>query len=139
MSETYALVDQEIERLGVTEGLDASAAAMWLAAVSAMAKASALPRALRASLISACSRWFGEPTGAHPPLRQLAADCWAYLETKHGNSSSIVDREDIAIRTLLCVLDDEPPAAADLDMTIDFLVSMLDRFGGLRRVLFDVR
>lgn len=136
MNETYGLVNREVDRLAATEGLATPAAAMWMIVVSAMAMASKLPESLRGALAQACLRWFSSPTLGEASLHQAAAHCWTYLETKHGNSTSIVDREDVAIRTLLCALVDDLPDMDELDMTIDFLVSMLDRFGGLQEVLF---
>jgi len=135
MSETYSLVDKEIDRLVAAEDLTVAAAAMFLMVNAAMAMASALPPGLRGALVTASSRWFAEPSPVGHPLAGLAAECWSYLEAKNGNSITVTDREDIAVRTLLCVLWDEAPDAEELNSTLDYFVSLVDQFDGIREAL----
>ena len=75
-------------------------------------------------------RWFA-PSPVDRPLAGLAAECWSYLEAKNGNSTTVADREDVAVRTLLCVLWDEVPDAEELDSTLDYFVSLVDQFEGI--------
>jgi hypothetical protein len=38
-------------------------------------------------------------------LLQVKRECWAFLQAKHGNSVTIQDREDRAVRAALSLLD----------------------------------
>lgn len=139
MSETHSLVDAAIDRVATEEGLAFGAAAMDVMVTVALAMGSALPRELRGVLVAASSRWFGGRRDEGVRLALLAQDCWSFLEAKHGNSTTVVDREDVAVRTLLCVLWDEAPESEEFEMTVDYFVSMVDRFEGVREVVGLVR
>jgi hypothetical protein len=52
--------------------------------------------------------------------------CWQYLE-KNGSSTAVGDREDLALRALLCVL--EPHPRNDISDTAEWFSAMLQRLG----------
>jgi hypothetical protein len=53
----------------------------------------------------------------------------------NGSSSVISDREDLAVRALLCVLWDEVPTSDDFEMTLEFFAPLADGFGGIEPAL----
>lgn len=55
------------------------------------------------ALAAARRRWLG-PETADTPLLEHRIACWKYLDAKHGNSTTIADREDHALRAVIAVL-----------------------------------
>jgi hypothetical protein len=73
-----------------------------------------LPEPLQARLEQVNMTW---STGVVDPdfLRSVKLESWEFLEAKHGNSSSVVDREDRAVRAMLCLLEPAGDAGAASD------------------------
>src|SRR5262245_56581782 len=57
-------------------------------------------------------------------LQSVKVECWEFLKAKHGNSAAIVDREDRAVRAMLCVLEPSGDAVA-ADDTANWVDEML--------------
>lgn len=56
-------------------------------------------------------------------LLESRVACWRYLDAKNGNSTTIGDREDHAMRALICVLFDDEE---DLGDRMGFAQAMLE-------------
>jgi hypothetical protein len=77
------------------------------------------------ALDAASRRWL---RGHTQPLEPLRVAVWTFLDAKHGNSTTIADDEDRAMRALLCCLYDEPDPN-QLDTTLLFALDMLSATG----------
>ncbi|WP_426344819.1 hypothetical protein ACN9MU_15265 [Pseudoduganella sp. R-32] len=60
-------------------------------------------------------------------LEDARISCWRYLNSKHGNSTSIDDKEDAAMRALLCVLYEKPQSDEFTEESLYWFVDMFDR------------
>lgn len=134
MSVHYADLRAEVRRLASLTAVSDGVAAMMVMTLGVMAMARAVPYSLRAALVEACARWFAgvQPNGS---LEEARVECWKFLEAKYGNSTTVEDREDLAIRALICILWDEANEGDDLETGLDFFAQIADRFGGLEAVL----
>jgi hypothetical protein len=95
------------------------AAAKWRALMveigSVVAQCGELPPNLLGRLNEVRSEW--DSGNATEDLRSaVKRECWSFLEGKHGNSSSIVDREDRTIRAMLCLLESPGDREAAYDL-----------------------
>ncbi len=107
---------------------------MAVMTLGAMAMARELPAALRPALAAASTRWYvGSCDGGS--LETARIDSWRFLEDKNGDSTTIADRVDLAVRSLICVLWDEAPEEEDIASTLDFFATIADRYGDLEPVL----
>jgi len=89
--------------------------ALMVEAGSVVAECGELPPQLLRRLNQVRSEW--DAGNASKDLRSAVKhECWSFLQGKHGNSYSIVDREDRTIRAMLCLLEspDDRGAASDL-------------------------
>ena len=115
-----------VDAVTTVEGVSETAAAMWVMVVEVLALAEFVPADLREALLDAARRWYLRSSEV-PPLESWRVASWRFLQTKHGNSTAVSDRVDIAVRALICVLWDEEPTKDDTDLTLDYLGSLLDR------------
>ncbi|MFT3943631.1 MAG: hypothetical protein QM705_07385 [Ancrocorticia sp.] len=134
MSISYEAFDEAIECRAIREGVPIGTAAMRTFALAAMAVAVDIPESLRPGLVAGLNRWFvGMGSGESLMSHRIAA--WEYLEQKNGSSGAIVDDVDRAVRILIYLLWDEGSDDGDLSDGLDFLVPLLNQYGGLERVL----
>lgn len=89
--------------------------------------ASDLPSVARGALNCALNYWV-QDCGDNADLAVAREMCWQFLDKK-GRSIAIVDREDISLRALLCVLYAEPISEDFISENFHWFVSMLNRFG----------
>lgn len=133
MSLHYSDLRTEVRRVAAATSVTDGVAAMMVMTFGVMAMAREVPHQLRAGLVEACARWFAvQPTGS---LEEARVECWKFLEAKHGNSTTVADREDMAVRALICVLWDEADEGEELEMGLDYFAQIADRFGGLEPAL----
>jgi hypothetical protein len=126
-------VDRSIKRHTSTHGIEPGEAAMVVMTVSVMAVAHALPDHLEPALLLACRRWcLLDPEAG--PLEPSRIEGWEYLDSKYGNSTTIADPTDRAVRALICVLHDDQPSDDDLSDTLDFFIEMADGLPGLSQL-----
>jgi len=79
-----------------------------------------LPGVGRSALSMAEGRWLkGEPGN----LTASRIACWEYLQARNGNSTAIADREDFAMRALICVLYEDEDQS-DIGETVGFALDM---------------
>ena len=130
VDQLYAKVRGVAAEQSVTEGV----AAMWLMSVAAMAMAADIPATLRPAMAAAVSRWYANAVD-QPSLEPARVACWRFLDAKNGNSTTIDDRIDVAVRTLICVLWDAANEGSDLVMGLDFFAGLANRHGGLEPIL----
>lgn len=85
-----------------------------------------LPDSLRRRFDEASRVWDGSPV--EPPSFELErVECWRFLEAKNdGSSTQIADREDAAVRALICILPNEVPDEGDTYLTLEFFASMFE-------------
>lgn len=78
-----------------------------------------LPPVGLVALDAASRHWLqGQPESLEP----FRVAVWSYLDTKHGNSTSISDDEDRAMRVLIgCLFNEPDPNNLDLDWAVDML------------------
>lgn len=126
----FAKVRRVAAEQSVTEGV----AAMWVMTVAAMAMAQDIPLNLRPAMAAAVDRWYAK-TADHQSLEPARVACWRFLDTKNGNSTTIDDPVDVAVRTLICVLWDEADEGSDLATGLDFFTGLANRRGGLELIL----
>jgi len=84
-----------------------------------------LPAIGRSGLVVAQEYWTGNGR-ATSDLDDARVGCWQYLDAKNGDSTTIRDREDHAVRALICVLGNKPEQASDHFDTLVFFFEMLD-------------
>lgn len=134
MSIEYADLRDEVRRAAALAAVSEGVAAMMVMTFGVMAMAREVPPSLRAALVQGCARWLAgaRTNGA---LEEARVECWKFLEAKHGDSTTIADREDIAVRALICVLWDEADEGDDLEMGLDFFAQIASQFGGLEEAL----
>lgn len=101
-------------------------AALRVMTLCVMAMATHVPDHLRPALQAAVERWY-VGTSAATIWEPFRIACWQYLDEKNGNSTTIADRTDIAVRALICVLGRD--LDTDCDMTMDFFGSLLGKTG----------
>ncbi len=134
MTISCGTLDTSIECRAIREGVPIGTAAMRTFALAAMAVAVDIPVSLRPALVAGLNRWFvGMGDGESLVSHRIAA--WDYLEQKNGSSGTIVDDVDRAIRILIYLLWDDAFEEPDLSDGLDFLVPLLNKYGGLERAL----
>lgn len=134
MAISYEALDKSIECRAACEGISVELAAIRTFALMAMAVAVDIPVSLRPALVAGLNRWFvGMGDGESLVSHRIAA--WDYLEQKNGSSGTIVDDVDRAIRILIYLLWDDAFEEPDLSDGLDFLVPLLNKYGGLERAL----
>lgn len=69
-----------------------------------------------------------EGKGQAEDLIVARVNCWNYLDAK-GRSSNILDREDAAMRAVICVLYTEPDSDDFPADTVRWFLDMFDRLG----------
>jgi hypothetical protein len=134
MSVQYERLRSAVNDASISRGLNFGAAAMYTMTVGVMAMAAAVPDPLKVAAIDAGARWFAG-LGEGESFERARVACWKFLEDRNGSSSVVVDRTDIAVRGLICVLWDQPPEPADLETTLEYFAELADRFGGLEDAL----
>ena len=103
-------------------------------ALAAMAVAVDIPVSLRPALVAGVNRWLvGTSDNASLVPHRVAA--WNCLKEKTGSSIIINDNVDRAIRILIYLLWDDAFEEPDLSDGLDFLVPLLNKYGGLERAL----
>ena len=134
MSVQYEDLRSAVRRLALMQGVNDGVAAMFTMMVGVMAMATSIPDSLRSAAVEAGARWFAglDKPGSLEPARVA---CWNFLEAKNGNSTTVADRTDIAVRGLICVLWDQPDEGDDLETGLEFFAQLADRFGGLEDAL----
>lgn len=133
MTVTYDLLVAEVRRVSVRESVIEPTAAMQVMTVGVMAMAREVPASLRGALVDAGTRWLTDRSS--PSLEAARVAAWQFLDAKNGSSVPVADREDMAVRALICVLWDEPDPGGDLEMSLDFYAGIAQRFGGLESAL----
>jgi hypothetical protein len=86
-----------------------------------------LPEVGRKALASATLFWL-EDKGQAEDLVAARVSCWEYLDAK-GRSTEIKDKEDAAMRAIICVLYAEPDSADFSAETLRWFAEMLDQLG----------
>ncbi|MGN7919883.1 hypothetical protein [Lysobacter sp. 22409] len=86
-----------------------------------------LPETGRNALNSATTFWL-DGQGRAADLLTARIDCWNYLDSKH-RSTDIKDREDAAMRAVICVLYAEPQSDDFSAETVRWFADMFDRLG----------
>ena len=109
-------------------GLTEPQAAMLAIVLEVMALAGYVPEELRRAVVAASTRWFLGVSGGEA-LEPMRAECWHYLDRRHGNSTTVADLTDLAVRGLICVLYNDEPELEDIEMTFDYFGALMDRFG----------
>jgi hypothetical protein len=107
---------------------------MFTMTVGVMAMAMSIPESLRPAVVEAASRWFAG-RGEAGSLEPARVACWRFLEAKNGDSTTVADRTHIAVRSLICLLCDQPDEGADLETGWEFFAQLAQRFGGLEDAL----
>jgi hypothetical protein len=121
----FARLRRDADAVTTTEGISSTAAAMWVMVVQALAMAAHVPIELRQALVAASARWYTRDCDP-PRLEEWRVASWRFLQAKHGNSTTVIDLSDVAVRALICVLWDDEPSGEDADMSLDYLGSLLD-------------
>lgn len=86
-----------------------------------------LPEIGRNALNSATTFWLSGQGRAEDFLT-ARIDCWNYLDSKH-RSTDIQDREDAAMRAVICVLYAEPESDDFSAEAVRWFADMFDRLG----------
>lgn len=86
-----------------------------------------LPKTGRNALSSATAFWLSGQ-GQAEDLLTARIDCWNYLDSKH-RSIDILDREDAAMRAVMCVLYSEPESDDFSAEAVRWFADMFDRLG----------
>jgi len=86
-----------------------------------------LPEVGRTALDLAGGFWL-EGKGQATDLLAARVNCWNYLDTKH-RSVEIKDREDAALRAVICVLYVEPESEDFSVETVRWFATLFDRLG----------
>lgn len=109
---------------------------MFVMTSEVMSMANTMPEELHPALVLAVRRWYGGDVQVGPlePARIL---CWDFLQAKHGNGNTLIDREDISVRALICVLWDTADEGDDLYLGLDYFEGLLDHLAGLNHPGFD--
>lgn len=128
--EFRSVIRRRANRDAVSEGT----AAMAVMMLATMAMAGEIPAELRPALADAQERWISGRIPART-LEVWRVECWKFLESKNGNSTAVVDREDLAIRALICLLWDEADEGGDLDLGLEYFSWIAGQFGGLEEAL----
>jgi hypothetical protein len=82
-----------------------------------------LPPELHSRLIEVNAAW-EEGNADKELLMSVKLECWAYLQAKSGNSTTVADKEDRAIRAMLCLVEpagDREAASETADWTEEML------------------
>src|SRR5690606_36006389 len=122
---TYERLRATTDAVASAERVSEATAALWVMTVEVLQMASLVPFELRPALVGAGQRWYLQsPDG--PKLEPWRVASWQFLEAKHGNSTTVIDRVDVAVRGLICVLWDEEPTGDEVDSTLEYLGSVMD-------------
>jgi hypothetical protein len=109
------------------DGTAGEPADKWRALMQAigvlLTRSGGLPAELQPRLIQINAAWDADSADA-ALLRSAKLECWAYLKAKHGNSTTIADKEDRAVRAMLCLLEPGGDAVAASD-TANWAAEML--------------
>ncbi|GAB4062458.1 hypothetical protein GCM10028777_02250 [Angustibacter speluncae] len=97
--------------------------------IAVMTMARHIPPPLRPALLRGCARWYADVEDADS-LESDRVLCWHYLDAKNGNSTTINDATDVAVRVLIGVLWDEcdEEDVDHFDMGFDFFAGLLARY-----------
>ena len=134
MTISYDALDTSIECRAIREGVPIGTAAMRTFALAAMAVAVDIPISLRPALVAGVNRWLLGTTD-NSSLVSYRVAAWDCLKEKTGSSIIINDNVDRAIRILIYLLWDDAFEEPDLSDGLDFLVPLLNGYGGLERAL----
>lgn len=134
MSVTYEGLRGAVLRTAAVEAIPVPTAAMRTMTFGTMAMARDLPPVLRPALMAAMERWL-VGAGEGPELTNHRVAAWEFTNAKNGNSTSINDTTDIAVRALICILWDEALVDDQYWDTLEFFSSLAERYGGLERIL----
>ncbi len=134
MSVTYEGLRGAVLRTAAAEAIPVATAAMRTMTFGTMAMAQDLPPVLHPALVAAMERWLGG-AGEGPELTEHCVAAWVFNETKNGNSTTIADQTDIAVRALICILWEEALVDDQSWDTLEFFTSLAERYGGLERIL----
>ncbi len=121
----YEQLRTSTDDVSSAEDISESAAALWVMTVKVMQMSGYIPIELRRALFGAVERWYLRSQDA-PKLEPWRVRCWQFLEARHGNSSTVADRVDVAVRGLISVLCDDEMSADEVDDTLGYLGSVLD-------------
>lgn len=121
------------EQRAAREGLAHSDAVMQTMTLGVLAVAGRIPAELRPALFVAGTRWLTtDPVLVR--LEPFRVQAWEFLERKNGDSASVRDQVDVAVRALLCVLwEDE--TAQSLDELLAYFTELLGSHEGVVTVL----
>jgi len=122
---THALHKASADRAQAL-GLDQGVALMQLMAAGLRAMLDDMPEQLAQAYESARRRWVEMDSSAL--LEGWRVSAWNHLGQKNGNSTTIDDAEDIAVRALICVLWDDAVGPDEYGMTADFFTQLMDRY-----------
>ncbi len=87
-----------------------------------------LPQLGRSALALARRYWTSDD-GVPRVLLEARVQCWEYLDVKNGDSTTIADREDHAMRALICCLYGETQEPGDCFDSVSFFFEMLNGLG----------
>ena len=118
------IYDTLMARYKATPGSDADKWQVLMIELGSLVAADeSLPDQFRERLKQVNSAWLDGKVNREF-LLSIKRECWGILESKHGTSVAIVDREDRAVRAMLGLLEPSGDAIA-ADNTADFVDAML--------------
>lgn len=124
-ADAQALDTDSTER-AKTLGVDQGVALTQVMVLGLVAMVDDLPEQLAQAYESARRRWMD--TDLSVVLEGWRVSAWNYLDEKNGNSTTIDDAEDIAVRALICVLWDDAVGPDEYGMTVDFFAHLTSRY-----------
>ncbi len=113
--------------------LSDSHAVMQTMTFGVLALMAQLPIELRPAAFAAGTRWL-TLEGEHIRLANFRVQAWQFLDRKNGDSTSIHDHVDVAVRALLCTLWDEETESS-VDEMLEYYSELLSSHEGVAAVL----
>lgn len=100
---------------------------MQIMTLKTIAMAKDLPDELREDLAAAARRWL---TSESPLLSMEVARvaAWRFLEAKNSGSTTSMERTDVAVRALICVLWDEADEDGDMEDGLESFAQLAEQY-----------
>lgn len=86
-----------------------------------------LPDELLDGVAAAERQWLSNEASV-PHVEDLRVAAWRFLEAKNGNSVTIDDNSDIAVRALICVLWDEADEDGAMEEGLEFFARLEEQY-----------